>query len=276
MTNSALSSTAVSHTAVSHTALSQNAPQPLIGVTTKLGEPEYVTRATRNYVNALRSVEATSIVLAPDAPAIFPDGTSYEPDNQGRLPAEVLHRLDGLVLSGGGDVDPKYFGEELNGANEAGIHILRDELELTLARQALAEDVPLFGICRGCQVLNVAAGGGMRQHFDGHRSPRENPFYHNVLLEADSQLRRIVGTDCLPTNTYHHQGMDRAAMSPVFTVTGVADPDTWLVEAFESPQHTWMIGVQWHPERLFELDEAHLLLWRDFVQTCAQRKQRAY
>jgi putative glutamine amidotransferase len=243
---------------------------PLIGVTTKLGEPERAKRSTRNYMQALQEAGAIGVILSPDAPARFPDGTSYLPDTQGRLPAEVLRRLDGLVLSGGGDVDPKYFGEALNGANPRAIHVPRDELELALSRQALEEDVPVFGVCRGCQVLNVAAGGGMLQHFDGHRSPRENPFYHDVLIERGSRLHGMVNLERLPTNTYHHQGMDHATLSPTFAPTGLADPDVWLIEAFESQAHRWIVGVQWHPERLFELDDAHRLLWRDFVQACAK------
>jgi len=249
----------------------QTDSRPLIGVTTKEGDPDVARRRTRNYMHALTALNAHGIVLTPDAPTRFPDGSTYSPDDQGRLPAAVLPRLGGLILSGGGDVDPYYFGAEMDGANARAISRPRDELELTLSRQALENNVPVFGICRGCQVLNVAAGGGMIQHFDGHRSPRENPFYHDVLIDVDSRLHEIVGLDRLPTNTYHHQGMDHDTLAPCFTPTGVADPDTWLIEAFESRDHTWLIGVQWHPERLFELTETHWLLWADFVRTCTKR-----
>jgi putative glutamine amidotransferase len=245
--------------------------KPLIGVTAKHGDPEWVSRRMVNYLNALEQFGAQGIVLSPDAPAVFPDDITFYPDAQGRLPRAVLQRLNGLILSGGGDVDPSYFGAELAGANVQAIDIPRDELELTLSKQALAEDIPVFGICRGCQVLNVAAGGGMIQHFDGHRSPRENPLYHDVVITAGSQLHRIIGIDRLPANTYHHQGLDRATLAPSFTPSGTADPDSWLLEAIESPTHTWIIGVQWHPERLFELEDAHRCLWEDFVRTCRER-----
>jgi putative glutamine amidotransferase len=135
----------------------------------------------------------------------------------------------------------------------------------------MAADLPTFGICRGCQVLNVAAGGGMIQHFDGHRSPTEKPLFHDVLIEENSRVHRMVGTSKLPVNTYHHQGMDRASMASLFSVVGLsAAPDGWLVEAFESDSHRWLVGVQWHPERLYELPPAHKGLWDGFVAACEE------
>jgi putative glutamine amidotransferase len=239
-----------------------------IGITTRKGDDAWVRENTQNYINVLQSYGVTPVILSPDTPVTLPDGTRYAPDALGRLPAEVLARLDGLVLAGGGDVHPKYFGAELAGANPDAIDLKRDELELALARQAYAADLPTFGICRGCQVMNVAAGGGMVQDFDGHRSPKDAPVLHDVTLEAGSRLEAIIGRSRLPVNTYHHQGLDRPSMAPLFAATGVADPDTWLVEAFESPDHRWVIGVQWHPERLFELDDAHRRLWDSFVAAC--------
>ncbi|MEZ4661001.1 MAG: gamma-glutamyl-gamma-aminobutyrate hydrolase family protein [Caldilineaceae bacterium] len=226
----------------------QNA-KPIIGVTTKRGNPRWVRDNTQTYLDALAAHGAIGVVLAPDTPAALPDGTTFTPDELGRLPGEILDNLDGLVLAGGGDVHPQYFGATLNGANPDSIDHLRDELELNLARRALHMDLPLFGICRGCQVLNVAAGGGMVQHFDNHRSSAENPFQHDVIIDAASRLYQIVGADRLTTNTYHHQGIDQATLAPILRPAGIAEPDPWLLEAFESADHTWVIGVQWHPER---------------------------
>ena len=244
--------------------------KPIIGVTTKQGNARWVRDNTQTYLDALAAHEAIGVVLAPDAPATLPDGTTFTPDALGRLPGEILDRLDGLVLAGGGDVDPKYFGATLNGANPDSIDLLRDELELHLTRRALHMDLPLFGICRGCQVLNVAAGGGMVQHFDNHRSSKDNPIVHDVLIDAATLLYQIVGTERLTTNTYHHQGIDQESLAPILRSSGIAEPDPWLLEAFESANHTWVIGVQWHPERLFELPDAHRRLWVDFVKTCAE------
>ena len=167
--------------------------QRIVGITTRHGNAEWVQENTIDYINVLNGYGLTTVLLSPDTPVTLPDGSIFEPDEQGRLPFELLERLDGLVLAGGGDVDPAYFGAVLDGANEAGIDLKRDELELRLARQAMELDVPTFGICRGCQVLNVAAGGGMVQHFEGHRSPDESPAYHDVLLADDSRIRAMVG-----------------------------------------------------------------------------------
>lgn len=241
-----------------------------IGLTSRHGDAAWVNENTCHYINVLNGYDVDWVLLAPDAPATLPGGAVYQPDDRGRLASLVLDQLDGLILTGGGDVDPSYFGAELDGANTKVIDVKRDELELGLARRALEMDLPTFGICRGCQVMNVAAGGGMVQHFDGHRSSKEAPIFHDVMVTQPGRFRDAVGEDVLAANTYHHQGMDRASMAPLFTPVGMAEPDDWLVEALESDQHRWMIGVQWHPERLFELDGAHRRLWESFLAACGQ------
>ena len=242
--------------------------KPIIGVTTKRGEPEWVEKHTKAYLEVLVEYGAVAIVLSPNCAAIMPNGASYEPNAEGRLPVEVLDHLDGLVLAGGGDVHPKFFGAEMDGANPGAIDLPRDELELDLSELALKRDLPIFGICRGCQVLNVAAGGGMIQHFDGHRNSQQAPITHDILIEPGSRLHQLVGVERLPSNTYHHQGLDHHTLADGFVPVGVADPDNWLVEAIESRDHKWVFGVQWHPERLYELDDVHRTLWVDFVATC--------
>lgn len=239
-----------------------------IGVTTRHGDPAWVQKNTRNYLQVLAEYGALPVLLSPDCPATLPDGSTVQPDELGRLPVSILDRLHGLILSGGGDVHPKYFGQELAGAEPESIDLKRDELELTLAQAALARDLPLFAICRGCQVLNVAAGGGMVQHLPGHRSPKDSTAFHDVTIAPDRRFQAIVGLERLPVNTFHHQGMDLASMAPLFTPVALAHPDTWLVEAYESRTHRWVIGVQWHPERLFELDAGHRRLWESFLTVC--------
>lgn len=248
--------------------------QPLnliVGVTSRSGAPEWTSKYTHNYINTLNSLGVTPIILSPDQPATLPNGTIYQPDEQGRLNAEILNHLHGLILSGGGDVDPKYFGAELSGAEVESIDHPRDELEINLAQAALETDIPLFGICRGCQVLNVAAGGGMIQHFDGHRSPKDATAFHDVLVTPQSRFHQIVGEESFAVNTFHHQGMDRSSIAPLFTPSAIAAPDQWLVEAYESPTHNWVVGVQWHPERTFELSDPHLRLWQSFLAACTDR-----
>lgn len=241
-----------------------------IGVTTRHGDPAWVQKNTRNYLQVLAEYGALPVVLSPDCPATLPDGSMVQPDELGRLPVSILDRLHGLILSGGGDVHPKYFGQELAGAEVESIDLKRDELELALSQAALARDLPLFAICRGCQVLNVAAGGGMVQHLPGHRSPQDGTAFHDVTIAPDSRFQAIVGRERLPVNTFHHQGLDRATMAPLFTPVALAQPDDWLVEAYESRSHCWVIGVQWHPERVFELDGGHRRLWESFLAVCQE------
>lgn len=240
----------------------------IVGVTTLHGNPQWIAENTQNYLNTLRTHQAQFVILSPDAPATLPSGRHFMPDGLGRLDASVLDHLHGLILSGGGDVDPAYFGAELDGAELDRIDRRRDELELRLAQAALTRDMPIFGICRGCQVLNVAAGGSMIQHFDGHRSPKDQTAYHDVIITSDSRFHRIVAADQFAVNTFHHQGMDRNTLAPLFRPAAVAHPDAWLVEAFESPSHQWVVGVQWHPERTFELTEPHQRLWQSFLTAC--------
>ncbi len=243
----------------------------IIGVTSLHGDEAWLTRNTQHYLATLAAHQAQAVVLSPDVPATLPSGQQFIPDALGRLDPAILDHLHGLVLSGGGDIDPAYFDAELNGAEVDRIDRRRDELELGLAKAALARDMPVFGICRGCQVLNVAAGGSMIQHFDGHRSPKNQTAYHDIIVNSDSRFHRIVAADQFAVNTFHHQGMDRNTLAPLFQPAAVAHPDTWLIEAFESPTHQWVIGVQWHPERIFELTEPHHRLWPSFLAACAAR-----
>lgn len=248
---------------------SEQSPRPWIGLTSKHGSPEWVEKNTRNYLAMLAELGATPVLLSPDEPACLPDGRSFRPDASGRLPDEILEHLDGLILSGGGDVHPRYFNAEMAGANPKTISEERDELELGLSRAALERDMPIFGICRGCQVLNVAAGGGMVQDFPNHRSDTNNPELHPVVVLPDSRLHEIVGDLSLAVNTYHHQGVDGATLAPTLRASAFAPaPDDWLIEAFESPDHRWVFGVQWHPERIFELPAAHRRLWESFLAAC--------
>jgi len=251
--------------------MSTQLPNLIVGVTSRYGSSEWTSKNTHNYLNTLKNFGVTPVLLTPDTPAQLPSGAIYPPDALGRLDVEILDHLHGLILSGGGDVDPKYFGSELQGAEEESIDHARDELELTLARAALETDIPLFGICRGCQILNVAAGGSMIQHFDGHRSPKDSTAFHDVVVSPQTRFQQIVGEEAFAVNTFHHQGMDRASIAPIFTPSAVASPDKWLVEAYESQTHNWVVGVQWHPERTFELGDPHLRLWQSFLAACTDR-----
>ncbi len=167
-------------------------------------------------------------------------------------PDEVLDLLDGLLLTGGTDVDPATYGAE----RQPTVPVTtpeRDAYEIALARRALERDLPLLGICRGMQVLNVARGGTLVQHLpdvlrsDEHRRTlgRWEGNEHDVELEPGSAAARLAGETTHRTFSHHHQAVDRLGEGLV--VTGRA-PFDGLPEAIELPDHRLAVGVQWHPE----------------------------
>ncbi len=189
-------------------------------------------------------------------------------------------RLDGLLLCGGGDVAPEAYGAQDTGLC-ADIVPARDALELTLARWALAEGLPLLGICRGIQVLNVAAGGGLIQDIPtalptalAHRTPptmpRDHPA-HTVRIAPDCLLGELGAPGGLPVNSTHHQAV--AALGRGLRATAWA-PDG-IIEAVEGDgAGRLLIGVQWHPEELVHADDPlHRALFERLVQCAAGARE---
>lgn len=157
------------------------------------------------------------------------------------LPEDV----DGICLSGGGDVDPRRYGEADAGVERATVSAPRDDLELALANLALERDLPLLAICRGFQVLNVAMHGTLVQDISGHRAT--DHVTHRVTPAQGSRLAAACGDAPMTVNSRHHQAIRRQELAAGLVPTAsVGD----LVEAFESPAHRWIVGVQWHPERV--------------------------
>lgn len=183
--------------------------------------------------------------------------------------ADIVAHLDGLLLTGGGDIDPAAYG---GSAHEAlyGIEPLRDEYELALARAARSQGLPTLAICRGMQVVNVAFGGTLVEDIESfdraalqHRVPGEGTTrpQHDVKLDPSSAVAAALGTDTVEVNTIHHQALRDVADS--FRVVGQA-PDG-IIEAIESIDDWPMWGVQWHPEYLGPADPASLELFRSLV-----------
>ncbi|WP_433697704.1 gamma-glutamyl-gamma-aminobutyrate hydrolase family protein [Nocardiopsis sp. CA-288880] len=163
--------------------------------------------------------------------------------------AGAVGRLDGLLLAGGGDISPGRYGAPV-GEHTAGVQDRRDEAEGALLAAALARGVPVLGICRGMQLLNVARGGTLHQHLpdavghEGHR-PRAGVFDpHPVTVAAGSLTARVLGRTRLDVPTYHHQAV--ATLGEGVVATAWADDGT--VEAVEYADARDVLGVQWHPE----------------------------
>jgi putative glutamine amidotransferase len=169
-------------------------------------------------------------------------------------PEEALHGLDGLLLPGGNDVDPSLYGQEPHPALGP-VYPALDAVQVAFARAALDADLPLLGVCRGMQVLNVAAGGTLHQHVpdlvDGSEEHRKVPGSlgaeneHDVAVEPGSLAADAIGGDLAVTRSHHHQAVD--AVADGFVVSGRSATDD-LIEAIEAPAAGFCLGVQWHPE----------------------------
>ncbi len=238
--------------------------QPLIGITTRQTQtPEGLQAFSllRAYVDA--------IVEAGGVPVLIPASLPVS------LVPTLLERLDGLILSGGGDIHPQFFPGEPHPLIEE-VDVERDVLELTFARRAVESQKPLLGICRGCQVLNVALGGTLYTHILDQRkgsldhSPADagrRTLVHTVHLQPQSLLAEILGQEVLQVNSLHHQG--------IAIVGNGLRPNAWaedgLIEGIELPHAPFVIAVQWHPEWLTD-QEAMRRLFARLVREASTRR----
>ncbi|MGZ6213978.1 MAG: gamma-glutamyl-gamma-aminobutyrate hydrolase family protein [Candidatus Limnocylindria bacterium] len=196
-------------------------------------------------------------------------------------PAErdaALAAMDGLLLPGGVDVDPALYGEAPHPA--VVVEAARDDLELAAWSVARERGVPVFGVCRGFQAINVFSGGTLAQDVQGHDSPTDAPEVHPLHLEAGSRLAGILGEGepLLDTevNSYHHQAVRPRDLAPSLVASATAPhAEGDLVEALESADaDDWLIGVQFHPERPEFIGPEFDRLWRAFVEASRVRSGR--
>jgi putative glutamine amidotransferase len=195
-----------------------------------------------------------------------------------RVPA-VLDECDGVLLTGGADVDPMHYGAD-DRHPTLKLDATRDAYEMVLAREALARDMPLLAICRGVQLLNVAAGGTLVQDIPSHRPSdivhgQRQPLTstpHTVRVQSGSALASLLGTRAagdIAVNSRHHQSVDRVA--PGFLVSAVA-PDG-IVEGIERTGARFCVGVQWHPENFWESGEFSSM-FAGFVEAATRASKR--
>jgi putative glutamine amidotransferase len=220
----------------------------LIGITTALEPARWATWVREaallphSYLAAVERAGGTPVLLPPTRLAHV---------------TELVRRLDGIILSGGCDIDPALYGAPRHEATSAP-RPQRDRFELAVVRAAIEGDVPFLGICRGMQVLNVARGGLLIQHLpelighDGHLPTPGRMATHSVQISTTSTVGKLLGTR-LDVPTYHHQAVERLGKG----LLAVAWADDQVVEAVELQGHRFGLAVQWHPEegddlRLFE------------------------
>jgi len=206
-------------------------------------------RNARRYVTAMEAAGADVRVITPD------DHATSD------LPAEEMMKdVGGLLLSGGPDVDPTLYGEEPDPAAGLGLHRALDDLELRILEYALDRDMPVLAICRGMQLLNVAFGGKLiqdladvpehrAQKIDGHRESA----YHQIYIAPGAKAAAVIGmAGFFKVNSLHHQGLKEAQRAPRL-MTIAYEVEDGLIEGLESPEHSWVIGLQCHPERQDEV-----------------------
>ena len=233
--------------------------QPIIGITTSISEDESFLQMNRSYIRAISAADALPILLpaSEDASVV----SSY------------AQMCAGLLLSGGDDVDPSVYGEAQSWQCGS-ISPLRDAFELALCREFLRLKKPILAICRGIQVLNVALGGTLyqdlkteRAHSIAHQQKQKTCYAsHPVTLAADSLLGAIFQAEAVAVNSHHHQAVRETGTG---LVASAISPDG-VIEAVELPGHPFCIGVQWHPERMWDQPSTanHARIFRAFIQAC--------
>jgi len=188
-----------------------------------------------------------------------------------RNPAS-LDALDGLLLSGGADINPALYGQTIAGSDE--VDDVRDELEIRLLREALTADLPVLAICRGLQLFNVACGGTLVQHLSStqvHRQkaqkaePGKHPSAHRVWVGPDTRLAEIIGAGGHDVNSRHHQAIEIKAESVIVS----AISEDGVIEAIEKPGAAFAVAVQWHPEDRVLVSEADRKLFQAFAAAIA-------
>lgn len=211
------------------------------------------TLTGRNYSDALLAVGLLPMMVA----SLGPEWVD-----------ELLEGVDGVVFSGGADIDPAHFDQAPH-PELAKVDPVRDDFELALYRAARAKHLPILGICRGIQLAVVAEGGSVHQHLPAvagmHQHDQANldgDPAHRVNLAGGSALARAFGSERVRVNSYHHQGPDRVPSS----LRTVASADDGLVEAVEARSGAFLLAVQWHPEMSFERHPEQLAPFRAFAE----------
>ncbi|MGL4391939.1 MAG: gamma-glutamyl-gamma-aminobutyrate hydrolase family protein [Fusobacteriaceae bacterium] len=240
--------------------------KPLIGITMF---NEYNQKGYR--YNSLSAAYVESVEKSGGIPVLIP--VSAE-----NLSKEYIESLDGIIFSGGEDVSPLYFGE--NPVKELGVvDTMRDECEKKLYEEAIKKNMPILGICRGCQAVNVYAGGNLYQdipsqvknaHSHSPSGIRRDEKFHNIKINKNSMLYEIFGAESIGINSYHHQSVKKLA--DCFKVTATSDDG--IIEAYEmkNMEENFIMGIQWHPEGMINIYPEFLGIFKKFINNINNKK----
>jgi putative glutamine amidotransferase len=213
--------------------------RPVIGICAAIESAQWaawevvVNLSPRAYSLAVQRAGGLALILPPD-------------DVVAEAPDELLDMIDGLILSGGSDIDPGSYGAKPH-PETRGTRPERDRFEIALGTRALERDMPVLGICRGMEMLNVIQGGTLNQHIPGLELHRHTPGAftdHRVRMESGSLAERVVGAELTEVKSAHHQGLGDLGEGVI--ASGYADDG--VVEAIELPGRSFAVGVLWHPE----------------------------
>ncbi|MDE2636595.1 MAG: gamma-glutamyl-gamma-aminobutyrate hydrolase family protein [Chloroflexota bacterium] len=242
--------------------------RPIIGITTGGRSEGYIKSRHYDEFYSLPAPYVDAVRRAGGIPLLIAPGESEW--------GEILPLLDGVIVTGGTDIDPAEYGGDRWNPHVLPADRERDRSELGLARRLLDEGVkPLLCICRGLQVLNVAAGGTLHEHIpdirddDIHRNEAGLWAMQEVQVESDSLIAEVMGLTALRTSSGHHQAVK--AVAPSLRV--VASAADGIIEALEKPGHPWLIAVQWHPEVTAGRDPSQQALFDALVRKARQAQR---
>lgn len=226
---------------------------PIIGITFS---SEFITGTSENYIHAIKEFGGEPRILYPG------------------VPASEFADINGLLLTGGPDIDPGHYNETEH--ETADVDRDRDKLELRVFEWAMEKDIPVFGICRGIQVMNVMIGGSLYQdipsqftdHLTHKRMEDTDDDWHPIKIQPDSLLNQITKEETAKVNSRHHQALK--VIADGLTVT--AQSEDGIIEAIADESKKFMLGVQYHPERMFKTAESRehrCKLFKAFIEACS-------
>ena len=232
--------------------------RPVIGITTYGRDEDNRFRLPCLYVDAVRRAGGVVVLIPPD----------------GEPAEEIFTFIDGMILAGGGDIDPALYGGHPHETIYS-VDAERDKSEMALARRLAVSAMPTLGICRGHQVINVALGGTLHEHLPDvvgdkilHRLPPREATTHPIVVVPDSRIAAVLGENSFDAPSWHHQAIRKVAPGLV----AVAQAPDGTIEACEMPAHPWLFSVQWHPELTAHASPTQQRLFDALVEACRKKR----